>query len=152
MIIDYEMELATSGGQLFNPADGASEYGAKSYDLKATGRDVMRGDPVMACFRVTDDADCDVGTSYDLEITADDDEAAGNEVSLGKETVVLANLTADTIHYVGPLQMAKIASTNQYLRAKVTGHGTQATAGKLEVWLQKGVDGVDVNDVTPDTP
>lgn len=149
MILDYEQELSAAGGQLFNAADGNAEYGSKSYDMMAAGIDPSAGEPIIAVFKVHD-ANSDVGTSLDLEITADDDEAATNEVSLAKETILVASLTAETIHYVGPLALSKIASTNRYIRAKVTTHGSAATAGKLKVWLQKGRDAVPLNVAQPD--
>lgn len=151
MILDYTAELADKGGQLFNATDTNAEYGSKNFDLMVAGRDIMIGAPVYAIFKVGS-ANCDVGTSYTLEIVADDDGAATNEVSLGSETVVKASLTANTMHVVGPLKASKIVSTSRYIRAKVTTSGTTPTAGTLEVFLVKGVDVVPFNDVHPDTP
>jgi hypothetical protein len=145
-IMDYEQELSTAGGQLFNAADGNPEYGARALDMKVAGfGNPAIGEPLSALFEVVD-ANSDVGTSLDLEIVADDDGAGTNAVSLGKKSAVLvANLTRYARHVVQLDPTAAIAATNQYLAAKVTTHGTPATTGKIRVSLLKGTYAVPVN-------
>ena len=146
MISDYEQELTTNGGQLFNAGDGTAEYGAKSYDMKVAGfGNPAIGEGAYACFEVVD-ADSDVGTSLDLELVAADDGAGTNEVSLGKKSAVLvANLTRYARHVVAIDPTVAVAATNQYILAKVTTHGGAATVGKILATLHKGAYTLPVN-------
>lgn len=147
MILDFEQELSASGGQLFNASDGNAEYGSRPYDLMATGIDAAVGEPLNAFARV-DDANSDVGTSLDLEIVNDTDGAGGSEVSMIKKSAVLvAALTQNSMHYIGTITPSQCAL--QYLTAKITTHGSAATAGKLKIWLQKASDGMPVNVAQP---
>lgn len=143
MIIDHEQELCTSGGQLFNATDGNAEYGAKCFDLKAASPgDPAVGEPLEFWAKVGT-ANCDVGTSYDIELVNDDDGAGTNEISLVKRTILLAALTANTKHPIGRVMPG--LCTRRYLTAKVTTHGTTPTAGLLTLWVQKASDGSPLN-------
>jgi hypothetical protein len=152
MILDFEEELSTLAGQLFNAADGNAEYGSLAFDLWggktsiAAGRDLAVGEPVMAVFRVIT-ADNDVGTSYDLQIVNDTDGAGGSEVVMATKTVLAAALTQNSLHYVGPITPGQCAL--RYLTAKVITHGSTPTTGPLKVWLVKGADVADVNLANP---
>jgi len=131
MISDYEQELTTNGGQLFNAGDGTAEYGAKSYDMKVAGfGNPAIGEGAYACFEVVDA----------------NDGAGTNEVSLGKKSAVLvANLTRYARHVVAIDPTVAVAATNQYILAKVTTHGGAATVGKILATLHKGAYTLPVN-------
>jgi hypothetical protein len=145
MILDYEMELTAAGGQLFNAADGLSEYGAKPYDLKATAPgDPAHGEP-LDVFAQVDDANSDVGTSLDIALVNDTDGAGGSEITTGMPSITVprAALLVGTPHRVG--RVSPGLCTKRYLTPKVTTHGDPATVGKLKIWLQKAADGVPAN-------
>lgn len=141
-ILDYEQELTAANGELFT---AANTYGDKPYNLKAAGNDPGKGDPLVAFFKVTG-ADSDVGTSHTISIVSDTDVAGGTETVVATVTVAKANLTvAKGTQLIGVIPPG--VATKQYLTAKVTTTGTDATAGKLKVWLQKGLDALPQNGV-----
>jgi hypothetical protein len=143
MILDYEQELSAAGGQLFNASDGNSEYGSKPYDLKATSPgDPAVGEP-LDVFAQVDDANSDVGTSYDIAVVNDTDGAGTSEVSLVSRTILVAALLLGTTHFIG--RIAPHLASKRYLTAKVTTHGGTPTTGKMKIWLQKSGDGIPVN-------
>lgn len=143
MLIDYEQELTVADGELFV---AANTYGDKPYDLKAAGIDPALGDPLVAFFKVVG-ANSDVGTSHTIAIVTDSTSASATaEVVALSKTVAVADLTtAKGCQLLGVIPPG--LATKRYLKAKVTTTGTDATAGKLKIWLQKGLDALPQNNV-----
>lgn len=135
MLLDLENELTTKGGQLFNAADGASEYGDKTFDAKAAN-DLAIGEPLHVMCRV-EGANSDVGTSLAIALVGDTDGAGTSEVTLVTKTVLQAALLENSVFHIG---IVPPGVSKRYLRAKVTTAGAPATVGKLVIWLAKGSD------------
>ena len=138
MLQDYEQELNTAGGQLFDAANGASEYGAKEYDHKATTPgDPAVGERLDVTMQVVD-ADCDVGTSYTIEIVAGATSGGGgSETVLLSKSILVAALTENTHHFIGTIPPG-VGTMYRYLQSKVTSVTSSApTTGKLIFHLHK---------------
>lgn len=143
MIHDYEQELTTAGGQLFDAADTASEYGTKPFDMKAAGIDPAVGEKLQLAFRLVD-ADSDVGTSLQFDVVESTTGAAGGtEVVVGTKTVAVAGLTTAAGNFYIGIDQGQISK--RYLALKVTTAGSAATAGKISAWLVKGSDAIPKN-------
>lgn len=133
MLIDYEQELTTAGGQVVT----ANGYGTKSYDQKGAA-DVAVGSAVEAFMKVTV-ANFNTLTSMDIAIVGDDDGAGTNEVTLITKNFLLAALTTA----LGVRSLGRLArgQRKKFLRSKFTVNGSAPSAGsKLTVWLSKGSD------------
>jgi len=139
MLLDKELYLTPTAGQLFNAADTASEYTSRPLDLLASALNPMVGEPLEA-WAMAKGADCDVGTSLTLAIVMDDDGAGTNEVVLATVTKAVAALqVADGAFRIGTLsRTATLGAAGRYIGCKVTTSGTAATAGTIAIWLQKG--------------
>jgi hypothetical protein len=137
MILDYEAELNSAGGQLFNATDGNSEYGAKEYDLKAT----TPGDPAVGSrmdvtMQVVDD-DCDVVTNYIVRIVAGATSGGGgSETVLLTKTILKAALTENSHHFIGTIPPG-VGTMYRYIQSKVESTGSTPTTGKLIFHLHK---------------
>jgi hypothetical protein len=142
MILDFEQELSTSGGQLFNASDGNTEYGTRPFDMMAAGVDPAAGEPLEVLAQV-DTANSDVGTSYDIAVVNDTDGAGSSAVTLVTRTILVAALTLHSLHRIGTIRPGQC--TMRYLTAAVTTHGGTPTTGKLKIWLQKARDATPVN-------
>lgn len=141
MILDYQQELTTAGGQLFT---AAAPYGTRPLDLLTTGIDPAIGDPLVCCWRVYG-ADSDVGTSQEIEIYDSTTGASGgSETEIATSgAITRANLTV--AKGIRSFAIPKGSITREFLAVKVATVGTDPTAGKLKVWLQKGIDATPSN-------
>jgi hypothetical protein len=132
MIIDYEQELTTAGGQ----AVTANGYGTKNYDQKGPV-DGALGAPLHAFMQVVG-ANFNNLTSLDIAIVGDDDGAGTNEVVILTKNFLLAALT--TALGVRRLGILPPGTRKKFLREKHTVTGTAPTTGKIVVWFSKGDD------------
>lgn len=135
MILDFEHELTTAAGQLFNAAEDATEYGTIPLDLGKT----VPEDPVLSgemdlYFKVHS-GNVNVTTSYEISlITSADGGASGAAVVIPVKTVLVANMTEGTLHFIGT--MKKHQTMQRYLNVAVTTKGgTAATTGLCKAWL-----------------
>lgn len=133
MLIDFDLEFTTSGGQ----AVTAAAIGTRVID-KGGNVDIGAGEPIVPFFRVTDDADFNPTTSVTVNIEgADDDGLTTNNEVLSTITVLVASLTADSIHRMPPLIPG---FSKRYFGCRVTPNGGDATTGKLIVGLLGSAD------------
>jgi len=139
MLLDKELYLTPTAGQLFNAADTASEYGSRPLDLLASALNPMVGEPLEA-WAMAKGADCNTGTGLTIAIVMDDDGAGTNEVVLATVTKVVADLqVADGAFRIGTLsRTATLGAAGRYIGAKVTSNGAAADQGTIAIWLQKG--------------
>lgn len=131
MILDYDDEFTTAAGQ----AVTATAIGTKVKDGGAA-KDWGAGACIHPYFRITDDADSNPTTSMTVTIEGADDAAlTTNAVVLSTVTVLVASLTADSLHYMPPLAPG---SNKRYLGCRFTPVGGDATTGKYKVGLVDG--------------
>lgn len=150
MLLDQELYLTPTAGQLFDPTNGLSEYGSTPIDLMAAAINVAKGDPIQV-YGIVKTADVNNITSYAINVMLDDDGVGGNEVSMlkgGAVTKALAALqVADGVFHLGSLDPTiTIGAANRYLSAKVTQTGSDPTAGLLAIFLKKGTHDAPQND------
>jgi len=141
MIIDYEHELTSAGGQLFN---ASPEYGSKPYDQGVTSPgDPAVGEPLEFWIQV-DDANSDVATYYDVDLVCSSTGASGgSEEVVVTRRLLTAALLAGTSHMIG--RVPPHLCTRRYLAAKLTPDSGTPTTGKIKAWLQKSSDGTPAN-------
>lgn len=124
MILDYDDEFTTSGGQ----AVTAAAIGTKVKDA-TNARDWGAGQEIAAYARVTSTAASNPTTSMTIDVIGADNAAlTTNPVVLATITVLAAALTANSVHNVGVL---KAGAKKQYLGCKFTPNGGDATTGKF---------------------
>jgi hypothetical protein len=139
MLMDYEQELTTAGGQ----AVTANGYGTKNYDQKGAA-DAAVGEKLNAFYKVAV-ADFNNLTSMDIAIVGDDDGAGTNEVVIATKNVTLANLTkAKGVQRIATLP---VGTRKRFYRMKFTVNGTAPAAGKIVGWLSSGDDDAPANNV-----
>jgi hypothetical protein len=127
-ILDYDDEFTTAGGQ----AVTATAIGTRVKDAGAA-KDWGAGEELFAYARVTGDAASNPTTSMTIDIIGADNAAlTTNPVVLATTTVLVAALTANSLHRVG---MLKGGSNKRYLGCKFTPNGGDATTGKFKVGL-----------------
>ncbi len=124
MILDYDDEFTTAGGQAVTEA----AIGTKVKDALAA-RDWGSGTSVAAYARVTSAAASNPATSMTIDIIGADNAALdSNPVVLATTTVLAAALTASSLHRIGIL---KAGSSKRYLGCKFTPNGGNASTGKF---------------------
>jgi hypothetical protein len=127
-ILDYDDELTTAGGQ----AVTATAIGTRVKDAGAA-KDWGAGEELFAYARVTGDAASNPTTSMTITIEGADNAAlSSNAVVLATTTVLVAALTPNSLHRIGPL---KPGSNKRYLGCRFTPVGGDATTGKFKVGL-----------------
>jgi hypothetical protein len=135
MILDYDDELTTAGGQNM---DGAASIGTKVKDA-GKARDWGAGADVTPYMRITSAADSDVTTSFTVDfIGADDVALTSNPVVLSTKSILKAALTKNTVHRFPPLASG---SNKRYFGVKFTPvGGNQASGAKAIVGLMSDPD------------
>lgn len=123
MILDYDDELTTTGGQNM---DGAASIGTKVKDAGAA-RDWGSGEPLTPYMRVTSAADSDVTTSMQVDFLGADNAAlTSNPVVLSTKTILKAALTKNSLHAFPPLLPG---SNKRHFGVKFTPNGGNQTNG-----------------------
>lgn len=134
MILDFEHELTTADGQLFDANDTATKYGTIPYDLGKTSPEdpAISGD--MDLWVKVHEDDVNNVTSLGISLVTDTDGAGTSAVAvIPEKTILLASLSEGTRHYIGT--MKKFQTMKRYLTLAVKTNGTPATEGKLKAWL-----------------
>jgi len=128
MLIDYEEELTTSGGQAIT----ATVAGTRYYDGKGSA-DVGLGAPDLAGVARVVGADFNNATSFDIAIQACDDSSGTNAVTIATKNIPLSGLTVAR----GPFNVGVCSAgiRKRWLRAYITVNGAAPSQGKLKVWL-----------------
>jgi hypothetical protein len=135
MILDYDDELTTAGGQNM---DGAASIGTKVKDA-GKARDWGAGQDITPYMRVTSTADSDVATSMQVDfIGADNAALTTNPVVLSTKTILKAALTKNSVHRFPPLASG---SNKQFFGVKFTpAGGNQASGAKAICGLMSDPD------------
>lgn len=144
MIIDYEQELTSAGGQAMDHAAGDA-YGSKPYDMKATAPgDPAVGESLAAFMKITEAYSAGTGmTSITAAVVNDTDGAGTSEVVATSKSILLAALTINSLHFIG--YVSPNLCSKRYLTAKVTTVGGNPGAGSVKMWVQKASDAFPIN-------
>jgi hypothetical protein len=140
MLMDYEQELTTAGGQAIT----ATAYGSKPYDQKGPADAAIGDADTSLLFKVTG-ADFNTLTSMDIALTADDDGAGTNEVTVLTKNFTLAQLT----QALGTRRVGVVppGTRKRFFRVKCTVNGSAPSQGKIKAWLGTGDDAAPANNV-----
>jgi hypothetical protein len=138
MLIDYEQELTAAGGQAIT----ATAYGTKPYDQKGPADAGLGDTDASLLFKVVG-ADFNTLTSMDIALTADDDGAGTNEVTVLTKNFLLASLTkAAGVRRVG---VVPPGTRKRFFRVKCTVNGSAPSQGKIQAWIASGDDSTPAN-------
>jgi hypothetical protein len=131
MILDFDSEFTTSGGQVLT----TTAAGTKVLDAGAA-RDWGAGDPVTPYIRIASTADVNKLTSITVDIENCTASGGTSPTVLSTVTILLAALLKNTVHRM-PTLLA--GTSKRYLRANITVTGTACDSGaKIIVGFANG--------------
>lgn len=122
MILDYDNELTTAGGQ----AVTANSIGTKVLDGNKA-KDWGAGEPVIPFVRIPEAFNNLTSLQIDF-VGADNAALTTNAVVLATKTILLAALTVNSLHAFGSLAAG---ANKRYFGVKFTVSGTAPTLGKV---------------------